>query len=62
LKHATRRQVHRSDGQVRARLVADGFDVSDTRPGHKPGTRVCSVRDGSCGVPTLLIEAATRPD
>jgi catechol 2,3-dioxygenase-like lactoylglutathione lyase family enzyme len=47
---------------VRARLVADGFDVSDTRPGHKPGTRVCSVRDGSCGVPTLLIEAATRPD
>ncbi len=47
---------------ARSRLVADGFDVSDTRPGHKPGTRVCSVRDGTCGVPTLLIEAATRPD
>ena len=47
---------------ARSRLVADGFDVSDTRLGHKPGTRVCSVRDGTCGVPTLLIEAATRPD
>lgn len=44
---------------ARSRLVADGFDVSDTRPGHKPGTRVCSVRDGTCGVPTLLIEPAT---
>jgi catechol 2,3-dioxygenase-like lactoylglutathione lyase family enzyme len=43
---------------TRSRLVADGFDVSESRAGHKPGTRVCSVRDGTCGVPTLLIEAA----
>jgi catechol 2,3-dioxygenase-like lactoylglutathione lyase family enzyme len=43
---------------ARARLVADGFDVSEARPGHKPGTRVCSVRDRTCGVPTLLIEPA----
>ena len=47
---------------ARGRLVADGFDVSATRPGHKPGTRVCSVRDGTCGVPTLLIEPAKRPE
>lgn len=47
---------------IRSRLVADGFDVSGVRSGHKPGTRVCSVRDGTCGVPTLLIEAAKRPE
>lgn len=47
---------------ARRRLLADGFDVSSQRPGHKPGTRVCSVRDGPCGVPTLLIEAAKRPE
>jgi catechol 2,3-dioxygenase-like lactoylglutathione lyase family enzyme len=45
---------------ARARLVADGFDISQTRPGHKPGTRVCSVRNRTCGVPTLLIEPAKR--
>lgn len=45
---------------ARRRLVADGFDVSASRPGHKPGTRVCSVRAGTCGVPTLLLEAATQ--
>jgi len=47
---------------ARSRLVADGFDVSATRAGHKPGTRVCSVRGGTCGVPTLLIEAAKQPE
>lgn len=41
---------------ARARLVAAGVDVSEVRPGRKPGTRVVSVRDGTCGVPTLLIE------
>ena len=46
---------------ARARLLADDFDLSETRPGHKAGTRVCTVRDGTCGVPTLLIEAAKRP-
>jgi len=45
---------------ARDRLVGDGIDVSETRPGHKPGTRVCTVRGGTCGVPTLLIEAAPR--
>lgn len=42
---------------ARARLVAAGFDVSPTRRGQKPGTRVCTVRSGTCGVPTLLLEA-----
>jgi catechol 2,3-dioxygenase-like lactoylglutathione lyase family enzyme len=46
---------------ARSRLVAEGFDVSTARPGQKRGTRVCSVRDGPCGVPTLLIEAAKHP-
>jgi len=44
----------------RARLVAQGFDVSDCRAGFKPGTRVCSVRDRTHHVPTLLI--APDPD
>jgi catechol 2,3-dioxygenase-like lactoylglutathione lyase family enzyme len=39
---------------ARVRLAALDFDVSEVRAGHKPGTRVCSVRDGTCGVPTLL--------
>ncbi|MBX9638546.1 MAG: VOC family protein, partial [Mycobacteriaceae bacterium] len=41
---------------ARARLFAAGLDVSEVRPGRKPGTRVVSVKDGTCGVPTLLIE------
>ena len=43
---------------AQARLAAAGFDVSATRPGRKPGTRVFSVRDGTCGVPTLVLEPA----
>lgn len=41
-----------------ARLGAAGFTVSPVRQGVKPGTRVFSVRDGACGVPTLMIETA----
>jgi catechol 2,3-dioxygenase-like lactoylglutathione lyase family enzyme len=44
----------------RARLVRAGIDVSDVRAGRKPGTRVMSVRDGTCGVNTLLLEPAAR--
>ena len=43
---------------ARARLAAAGVDASEVRPGRKPGTRVVSVKDGTCGVPTLLIEPA----
>jgi catechol 2,3-dioxygenase-like lactoylglutathione lyase family enzyme len=41
-----------------ARLASSGVDVSPTRPGFKPGTLVCSVRGGTCSVPTLLIGPA----
>jgi catechol 2,3-dioxygenase-like lactoylglutathione lyase family enzyme len=46
---------------ARARLHAAGLDVSAVRPGRKPGTRVFTVRDGTCGVPTLMLEPAARP-
>ena len=39
----------------RKRVADAGFDVSDVRPGNKPGTRVCTVRDQPHGVATLLI-------
>ena len=42
-----------------ARLVAAGFDVSEVRPGHKSGTRVCTVRRETHGVATLVLEPAT---
>jgi len=41
---------------IHSRLSADRFDVSEIRDGHKPGTRVCTVRDPVHDVPTLLIE------
>lgn len=39
-----------------ARLAEAGVDVSEVRPGRKPGTRVMTVRKGTCGVPTLLVQ------
>ncbi|MBI4518250.1 MAG: VOC family protein [Deltaproteobacteria bacterium] len=44
----------------RARLIAGGVDVGAVRPGHKLGTLVASVRSGTAGVPTLLIEDPSR--
>lgn len=46
---------------ARDRLAHAGLDVSDVRLGMKPGTRVFTVRSGTCGVPTLMLEAAPRP-
>jgi hypothetical protein len=43
-----------------ARLVAAGIDVSQVRIGRKPGTRVLSVRNGTCGIHTLLLERTAR--
>jgi len=40
---------------ARARVAEAGFDVSEVRAGARPGTRVCTVRSRTCGVPTLLI-------
>lgn len=37
------------------RLAGLGFEVSPVRTGRKAGTRVCTVRDAPCGVPTLLV-------
>ena len=45
---------------TRARLVANGQDVSEVRIGRKPGTRVMSVRSGTCGIHTLLLERTAR--
>jgi catechol 2,3-dioxygenase-like lactoylglutathione lyase family enzyme len=39
-----------------ARLSQAGVDVSEVRTGRKPGTRVMTVRSGTCGVPTLLVQ------
>lgn len=44
-----------------ARLSAAGVDVSGVRIGRKPGTRVMTVKSGTCGVPTLLIEKSAKP-
>ncbi len=41
---------------TRARLASASIDVSDVRSGRKPGTRVLTVRNGTCGIPTLLVE------
>jgi catechol 2,3-dioxygenase-like lactoylglutathione lyase family enzyme len=43
---------------ARARLDRSGLDVSEVRRGRRPGTRVFTVRSGTRGVPTLMIEAA----
>src|SRR5581483_2704629 len=45
---------------ARARLLTAGVDVSEVRTGRKPGTRVMSVRSGTCGVQTLLLERTPR--
>ena len=45
-----------------ARLAQAGADVSEVRNGRKPGTRVMTVRSGTCGVPTLLVQpSAGKP-
>jgi catechol 2,3-dioxygenase-like lactoylglutathione lyase family enzyme len=46
---------------TRERLLSSGIDVSEVRNGRKPGTRVMTVRGGTCGVPTLLVERTPRP-
>lgn len=46
---------------ARARLAAAGVDVSEVRQGRKPGTRVLSVRNGTCGIQTLLLERTPKP-
>jgi catechol 2,3-dioxygenase-like lactoylglutathione lyase family enzyme len=45
---------------TRARLASAGIEVSDVRTGRQPGTRVLTVRSGTCGIPTLLVERTAR--
>jgi hypothetical protein len=41
---------------ARGRMLAAGIDVSEPRAGRKPGTQVATVRSGTCGVPTILLQ------
>ncbi len=45
---------------ARSRLMASGIEVSEVRSGRKPGTRVMSVRSGTCAVQTLFLERTPR--
>ncbi|MGE5159123.1 MAG: VOC family protein, partial [Gemmatimonas sp.] len=45
---------------VRERLVSSGIDASEVRDGRKPGTRVMSVRSGTCGIHTLFLERTQK--
>ena len=47
---------------AQARLAAAGIDVSEVRQGRKPGSRVFTVRKGTSGVPTLVIQQGERAE
>lgn len=46
---------------TRGRLLAAGLDVSEVRSGRKPGTRIMTVRNGTCGIQTVLLERSPNP-
>lgn len=46
--------------EANARMKAAGLDVSEVRNGRKPGTQVFTVREGTCGVPTLILRDPAR--
>ncbi|MDT4743131.1 VOC family protein [Bradyrhizobium sp. WYCCWR 12699] len=46
---------------TRARLIAAGLDVTEVRKGRKPGTRIMTVRNGTCGIQTVLLERSPKP-
>jgi len=43
------------------RLAVLGRNLSDVRDGTRPGTRVFTVRDGTCGIPTIFVENTRTP-
>jgi catechol 2,3-dioxygenase-like lactoylglutathione lyase family enzyme len=43
------------------RLAALGRNVSAVKDGAKPGTKKFTVRDGTCGIPTLVVEHVRTP-
>ncbi|MCO5129915.1 MAG: VOC family protein [Xanthobacteraceae bacterium] len=46
--------------RARARMQAAGIEVSEPRAGRKPGTFVATVRSGTHGVPTILLQPPGR--
>jgi len=59
--------VPTTDGHYSGDINAEDFAArlkkvsSDEFEGRKPGTRVASVRNGACGIHTLLLERTARP-
>jgi catechol 2,3-dioxygenase-like lactoylglutathione lyase family enzyme len=47
---------------TRQRLVAADIEATEVRAGRKPGTRVMSLRSGTSGIPTLLLERTAKPE
>jgi catechol 2,3-dioxygenase-like lactoylglutathione lyase family enzyme len=45
---------------AQARLKAAGLDVSEPREGRRPGSQVCTVKNATEGVPTILIGGVGR--
>jgi catechol 2,3-dioxygenase-like lactoylglutathione lyase family enzyme len=43
-----------------ARLAERGFTLGEPRAGNKPGTHVFTVRDGTAGVPTIVMRDPSR--
>ena len=40
---------------TRDRLLSAGRNLSETRKGRRPGSHVCTLRDGTANVPTILL-------
>ena len=40
---------------TRERLMDAGRSLSEVRKGRRPGSHVCTLRDGTAGVPTILL-------
>jgi catechol 2,3-dioxygenase-like lactoylglutathione lyase family enzyme len=47
---------------TRKRLVAAGVETTEVRIGRKPGTRVMSLRSGTGGIHTLLLERTAKAE
>ena len=45
---------------AQVRLRTAGLDVSEPRDGRRPGSQVCTVKNGTQGVPTILIGGIER--
>lgn len=46
--------------RTRERLASSGRNVSEIRVGRRPGSRVFTLRDRTCGIPTIFIEHEQR--